>query len=285
MRDVSEILKELELNLKLSSQELTNWNRSYLKNHEERYKHDFRILKEYYRSGEILEIGSIPCHFTYCLRKLGYPVIGVDLDPCRAREFIEKNALNVKRCDIEKEKIPFQDENFGFVIFNEVFEHLRVDPISALQEINRVLKPNGIMLMTTPNLYYLPRIIRFNLGMGFNDAYKEFEKIHTLGHMGHIREYSTREVKTFLRKTEFEPIKIEYKSYRRGKEKKNMNPSPQQAAGYPVANGTSSFCGFHPAAKIKTYLLNILDSLCFFLPKLRSHQIFIAKKSILSNEN
>ena len=54
------------------------------------------------------------------------------------------------------------------------------------------------MMLTTPNLYSLINIVSFFLGKNINDAYEEFEKIHSLGHAGHIREYSSKEVKRFL---------------------------------------------------------------------------------------
>jgi SAM-dependent methyltransferase len=46
-------------------------------------------------------------------------------------------------------KFPFQDNEFDSIIVNEVFEHV-FNPTDFLQEINRVLKPEGILLMTVP---------------------------------------------------------------------------------------------------------------------------------------
>ena len=122
----------------------------------------------------------------------------MDINPDRSKHFIEKHNLDVKKCDIENERIPFENDWFDFIIFNEIFEHLRINPIYTLKEVNRVLKPSKIMMLTTPNLYSLINIVSFFLGKNINDAYEEFEKIHSLGHAGHIREYSSKEVKRFL---------------------------------------------------------------------------------------
>uniref|UniRef100_E6Q525 Methyltransferase type 11 domain-containing protein n=1 Tax=mine drainage metagenome TaxID=410659 RepID=E6Q525_9ZZZZ len=48
-------------------------------------------------------------------------------------------------------RLPFDDACFDVAIFGEVIEHL-VDPDAALQEISRVLRPGGYLVLTTPNL-------------------------------------------------------------------------------------------------------------------------------------
>lgn len=53
--------------------------------------------------------------------------------------------------NFEKDIFPYQDESFDVVLFMEVLEHLAEDPMHAMSEINRILKPQGILLMSTPN--------------------------------------------------------------------------------------------------------------------------------------
>lgn len=45
---------------------------------------------------------------------------------------------------------PFADKSFDFVLCFQVIEHIR-DDHALLKEIHRVLRPGGILLMTTPN--------------------------------------------------------------------------------------------------------------------------------------
>jgi SAM-dependent methyltransferase len=47
------------------------------------------------------------------------------------------------------EAMTFPDNSFDVFITQDVFEHL-FDPSSAIREISRVLKPNGILFMTVP---------------------------------------------------------------------------------------------------------------------------------------
>ncbi len=212
-QNIKKLLGDLELELDLIDPKLIDWNKNYFQVHKNRYMSDLKIINKWYNGGKILEVGSIPCHLLYCLKGLGYPVTGLDINPDRSKKFIESHELDVKKCDIENEKIPFKSNSFDFILFNEIFEHLRIDPISALNEINRVLKLDKIMMLTTPNLYTLPNMISFFFGRSINDAYEEFEKIHTLGHMGHIREYSTKEVKRFLEHAGFEIMDVRYVQY------------------------------------------------------------------------
>lgn len=57
----------------------------------------------------------------------------------------------IVRVDIESEKFPFEDNSVDAVIFTEVLEHLFRDPAWTVSEINRVLKQDGILFLTTPN--------------------------------------------------------------------------------------------------------------------------------------
>lgn len=53
--------------------------------------------------------------------------------------------------NLENEFLPFQDETVDLVVCAEVLEHMDVDPMFMLSEFNRVLKPGGTLIVTTPN--------------------------------------------------------------------------------------------------------------------------------------
>jgi len=181
--------------------------------HRMRYRSDAEVIGRFYESGEILEIGAFPCFFTAMLKSLGYPATAVDLSPERCQPMIDLYGLAEKKCDIETEPLPFADGAFRYVLCNEVFEHLRVDPLFALSEMYRVLADDGTLMLTTPNLYAIQQIARFLTGRGFGDPVAEFMKLRTVGHMGHIREYSHAEIKRFLAFSNFEVKQVSYKHY------------------------------------------------------------------------
>jgi len=207
------VLDAVERDLDLIESGLRGWNRQYYTNHRRRYLDDLALVRHWYRSGEILEIGSLPFHLTACLKELGYAVVGVDVDPERGQDFVRKRGLTVLRCDIEREPIPVEDGRFGLVLFCEIFEHLRIDLIATMSEVNRVLAMDGILILTTPNLFSIGNILKFLSGRPVNDVYEEFEKLQTIGHMGHVREYSTREIRRFLEKVGFSTRAINYRGH------------------------------------------------------------------------
>ncbi len=174
------------------------WHRTDFAAHRRRYEHDLARVRRLYRDGDVLEVGSLPCHLTVALKLAGFHVIGIDVAPARAQTLIDRYELRVERCDIEREPLPFDDGQFDCVVFAEVFEHLRVDPLFVLSELNRVMRPGGRLLLTTPNLYSVQNIARFVLGYGTNDPVAAFSQLRHLGHMGHVREYSPAEIRRFL---------------------------------------------------------------------------------------
>lgn len=66
---------------------------------------------------------------------------------------IAKKQINDKRIHLHKASIyhtGFEDNYFDFIICSEVVEHL-TDDYKALLELRRVLKPNGVLIITVPN--------------------------------------------------------------------------------------------------------------------------------------
>jgi SAM-dependent methyltransferase len=47
--------------------------------------------------------------------------------------------------------LPFPSESFDLVLLTEVLEHLYGHPQQTLLEIHRILRPNGVLVLTTPN--------------------------------------------------------------------------------------------------------------------------------------
>ena len=179
--------------------------------HRNRFRNDAAMLGAIYEGGEVLELGAFPCHFTATLKALNYPVIAIDLAPERSKDMVARFGLDLRKCDIEREPLPFADGAFRYVLLNEVFEHLRIDPLFVLSEINRVLAGDGTLMLTTPNLYSIQQIVRFLRGRGFGDPLRDFEKLRDIGHMGHVREYSHREIRRFL---EYANLKVASVTYR-----------------------------------------------------------------------
>lgn len=174
------------------------WHIDNLYNHQRRYQEDLRLVAALAPVGTILDLGSAPCHMTALLKLHGHAAVGVDLDPDRVADLVRQFDLDVRRCDMERSALPFADDSVACVLLCETFEHLRIDPAFVLSEINRVLAHGAPLLLTTPNVYSLPSLGRFLLGRSIADPVEEYGKLRNIGHMGHVREYSAREVVRFL---------------------------------------------------------------------------------------
>ena len=173
------------------------------------YVDDLIRIERLHRGGALLEIGGYPFYFSMCLRKLGLDVTTIDLAPQRAQHLIDEYSLRVVTCDIEREALPFNDHSVATIVLCATFEHLRVDPFFALEEMQRVLQPDGILYLTTPNLYRLGNVVSFALGRGLAfDPIREYGKLRTVGHMGHVREYTASEIRRFLAKAGFARVVV-----------------------------------------------------------------------------
>jgi SAM-dependent methyltransferase len=139
----------------------------------------------------------------------------VDVKPERFAKAVASLGLDVTRCDVETETVPFAAETFDAILFNEIFEHLRINPIFTLGEVHRVLRPGGTLLLSTPNLRSfrgIRNLLLRNQGHAVSaGVYRQYEKLETLGHMGHVREYTTREVSEFLARIGFRADKVLYR--------------------------------------------------------------------------
>jgi len=96
---------------------------------------------------KMLEPGCGRGEFLKNFKDLGLDVVGVDASP-EAIAFVD--GLDIKLCDIENEKLPFDDNTFDVIYSKSFIEHLYY-PEKYLEEAYRVLKPNGMLLTLVPD--------------------------------------------------------------------------------------------------------------------------------------
>jgi len=200
----------------------------YYIEHKTRYVRLLQLIKNYHPSGKILDVGSFPFHLLYLLKKEGYEAYGTDFDVGSEKgnkEFIQTNKLTVKKCNIMKDRFPFKDSSFECVLFSEVIEHL-ANPVNCLFEINRVMKKGGTLILTTPNLYAVGKILKFLGGYGVTekDLFGNFIQEFTHGYPGHIKEYSPYGINHLLTNSGFRIRKIHFEYYQFKKENRIVIP-------------------------------------------------------------
>ena len=106
-------------------------------------------------------------------------------------------------CDITARSLPFSDDSFDFAIFSEVIEHIPPQAIPRiLIDIRRTLRPDGQLILTTPNAVRLRNRLRFLAG------YNIFENPANQigGTFGHLREYTCSELVEMVTSARFDKV-------------------------------------------------------------------------------
>ncbi len=118
--------------------------------------------------------------------------------------------------DAERDVFPYPDEHFATVLCCEVIEHLAADPMHMMSEINRILKPGGHLVLTTPNLASLNSISALLLGYhpGLFPVYLRPGQDGDPEDARHHREYTPIEVRLLLDDAGFEAALLETGPFR-----------------------------------------------------------------------
>lgn len=105
--------------------------------------HIFRLYKKLgLVKGKVLDVGCSHGWFVEHYLKSGIDAYGVDVD-----ETIKYDE-RIRKCDLNKERIPFEDNTFDFIQVHSVIEYL-TDVHHFMKEIIRVLKPGGKLAITS----------------------------------------------------------------------------------------------------------------------------------------
>jgi len=121
----------------------------YYNLHFERYVDTLSLMSRE-KKFKALDIGAGVGHLSILLKELfGYDVFTADIDETYISRFASFG-IPFKKCDVESESLPFHDQDFDYVLFCEIIEHIN-DPWNVLREIHRVLQPNGVLILTTPS--------------------------------------------------------------------------------------------------------------------------------------
>jgi 2-polyprenyl-3-methyl-5-hydroxy-6-metoxy-1,4-benzoquinol methylase len=98
-------------------------------------------------NGRALDVGCGSGEILSNLQSLGWKVQGVDFDPA-AVEAAQARGVIVHQGDLFEQNFPA--ESFDAIVMSHVIEHVP-DPLSLIQECERILKPGGRLVMVTPN--------------------------------------------------------------------------------------------------------------------------------------
>ncbi len=114
------------------------------------------ILSEIIKKEKILEIGCGRGFYLKALRDINpkIEITGIDLNQKYlnvAKKYVDDK--NVKIIKGDATKLKFKNNTFEAIIASEILEHIKDDK-KAMEEIKRVLKPKGIVMISVPNQEY-----------------------------------------------------------------------------------------------------------------------------------
>lgn len=122
------------------------------------YKERLRLVNGYKDKGEWMDVGCGTGEFLgYLQQTRGWNLYG--LEPIKAAAQIADERTNLPIINTTFENLSdFDDQTFDVITMWEVIEHL-YNPILALKKASTLLKPGGILIMSTPNLSAIDRSI------------------------------------------------------------------------------------------------------------------------------
>jgi 2-polyprenyl-3-methyl-5-hydroxy-6-metoxy-1,4-benzoquinol methylase len=111
----------------------------------------------------------------------GHTVVGTDVSSVAIEKFRQNGFAGIV-CDMEKAGgVPLPDAGFDLVFASEVIEHI-ADTSTFLTELRRLVRPGGLLVLSTPNSAFWPYRLLALAGRTPSEVQ----------HPGHVRFFSKR---------------------------------------------------------------------------------------------
>lgn len=96
--------------------------------------------------------------------------------------------------------LPFQDQSFDLVICKDILEHL-LQPLAILEEVRRVLRLGGRVVISVPNHFQIAMRLRILLGCGiiYRSLIDGHNSIYDEWNYMHVRFFTYRGFRSFLK--------------------------------------------------------------------------------------
>ncbi len=166
-----------------------------------------------YPISPLLDLGCGDGTFMEALRERmpGCECCGVEISKAAA-QFAEGKGFRVITADFCAEKLPLEANSFNACFMGEVIEHA-FSPDDLLAEARRVLRPDGLLFLTTPNMGAW--FNRVSLLFGYQPIFTEVSTVRDFGHVcrlvgrpaGHIRVFTHRALRGLVAESGFEVMK------------------------------------------------------------------------------
>ena len=120
--------------------------------------------------------------------------------------YMASHGLDAAHWNLCKSEPPFATK-FDVIFFCEVIEHLPVPGYVALERLRNLLRPGGVIICTTPNLYRLRNVVYMILGRPIFDYFRYPDEETSLSH---VLEYSLDHLDWQFKRAGFTECRVEY---------------------------------------------------------------------------
>ena len=144
----------------------------YFRRHAARYQ---KILKSLpaTRPLTVLDIGVGYGFLAAAMKQAGHRVFALDFFYGKAAEQVCRQfKIPLFNLNVESHGLPFRNESFDVVVLAEVIEHFTSDPVGPLKKLRRLLKEDGMLIVTTPNSLSAVNRTKCFLGRGDSLTYE-----------------------------------------------------------------------------------------------------------------
>jgi 2-polyprenyl-3-methyl-5-hydroxy-6-metoxy-1,4-benzoquinol methylase len=147
------------------------------------------------KNQKVLDLGCGTGSFIKLLNQKNKEVEGLEISQ-KAAQIGQKKGLKIKIADLHQ-TFPYSKNTFDTITAGEIIEHI-YDTDFFLEEIKRILKPNGFLILSTPNIATLGR--RLMLLFGINPLIDTSLDQSS----GHIRYFTKKSLADLLQKHNFQ---------------------------------------------------------------------------------
>ena len=158
---------------------------------------------------KILDLGCADGWFGKLLKdKFNAKVYGTDIGE-KMLKIAENRGLIIKKFDLSVNKWPYESDFFDLIIAGDIIEHI-YDTENFVSECKRVLKTNGQLIISTPNInaYHNRFLVIFGKMPFFFDFAPNISMYNFLPPMGHIRVFNKYSLIKLIKKFDLKIEKI-----------------------------------------------------------------------------
>lgn len=120
------------------------------------------LLRTAKPTGNVLDVAAGPGAMSHALAQLGYEVRACDLHPGK----FQIEDIQCDPVDLNQGLSHYETESFDAIICGDVLEHIE-NQFLLIRDVARILKPEGVVIFSTPNIAHLQARLFFLLTQHF----------------------------------------------------------------------------------------------------------------------